>query len=109
MNFWNIFYDLCTKHGKAPNAVAKDLQLSSASITYWKKGERNPSKSALKKIADYFGVSVSYLLGNEEKEKAPDELKLTEGEELLLQLFRQVPEEKQPQLIQLLKVALGMQ
>lgn len=109
MNFWNTFYNLCIDKGVAPNAVAKELGISSATITFWKKGERNPSKKALRQIADYFGVSVSYLLGNGEKEKTPDENNLTEGEKMLLQLFRQVPEEKQPHLIQLIKVALGMQ
>lgn len=108
MNFWNIFIELCNKLDKAPNVVAKELGIPSGSITAWKNGVI-PQTRTVKKIADYFGVSVSYLLGNEEKEKTPDENNLTEGEKLLLQLFRQVPEEKQPHLIQLIKVALGMQ
>lgn len=70
MEFWTIFFNLCREKGKAPNNVAKDLGISSASITWWKKGERNPSQKALKAIADYFGVSVGYLLGYE-TEKTP--------------------------------------
>lgn len=108
MNFWDKYYDLCLKNGVSPNTVAKELSISSGTVTWWKKG-KVPYPATAQKIADYFGVSVSYLLGNEEKEKTPDENNLTEGEKLLLQLFRQVPEEKQPHLIQLIKVALGMQ
>jgi transcriptional regulator with XRE-family HTH domain len=74
MNFWNIFFDLCREKGKAPNTVAKELGISSASITWWKKGERNPSQRTLKAIADYFGISVSYLLGYEVQEKNNDTL-----------------------------------
>lgn len=70
MEFWTIFFNLCREKGKAPNNVAKDLGISSASITWWKKGERNPSQRTLKAIADYFGVSVGYLLGYE-IEKTP--------------------------------------
>ena len=110
MNFWNVFVKLCNNVGKAPNVVAKELGISSGSVTAWKQDPtRQPQTRMLYKIADYFGVSVSYLLGNEEKEKTPDENNLTEGEKMLLQLFRQVPEDKQPHLIQLIKVALGMQ
>jgi repressor LexA len=63
--FWEIFYNLCKKSGTSPNAVAKELEFSSGSVTFWKKG-KTPQYNSLKKIADYFGVSVEYLLGNEQ-------------------------------------------
>jgi transcriptional regulator with XRE-family HTH domain len=49
------------------------------------------------KIAHYFGVSVEHLLSLEEQEikNSPEEPKLTEGEKMLLSLFRQIPEERQ--------------
>ena len=40
-------------------------------------------------------VSPSYLFGWDEKESSPSELELTEGEQLLLNLFRQIPEDQQ--------------
>lgn len=40
-------------------------------------------------------VSPSYLFGWEEKESSPSELQLTEGEQMLLNLFRQIPEDQQ--------------
>lgn len=40
-------------------------------------------------------VSPSYLFGWEEKKETPSKLELTEGEQLLLNLFRQIPEEQQ--------------
>lgn len=33
------------------------------SISYYETGKREPSIEELKRIADYFGVSVDYLLG----------------------------------------------
>lgn len=63
--FWNIFSELCLQRGKSPNAVAKELRMSSGSVTNWKNGTV-PNNSALLKISNYFNVSVDYLLGKEE-------------------------------------------
>jgi len=68
--FWNIFYNLCTLHNKKPNPVAKELGISSGTVTNWKNGTL-PSSSALEKLADYFGVSVDYLLGKTEQKEKP--------------------------------------
>ena len=64
MTFWEIFYNLCIQNGTKPNPVAKEIGLSSATCTQWKKGAV-PSSSSVAKIAEYFGVSVNYLLGTE--------------------------------------------
>lgn len=68
--FWDTFIDLCAKNGKKPNPVAKELGFGSSAVTHWKRGTV-PSDISLKKIADYFGVSVDYLLGKEEQPPAP--------------------------------------
>lgn len=73
MNFWNTFYNLCKKIGKAPNTVAKELGISSGAITWWKKG-RVPHKDTLEMLAEYFNISVGYLLGYEVEQKNNDAL-----------------------------------
>ena len=60
--FWDKFVTLCSAKGISPNGVCADLGLSTATATKWKKGAV-PRDTTLKKIADYFGVSASYLLG----------------------------------------------
>lgn len=60
--FWDIYTALCAKHGVSPNAVAKSLSIASGTVTNWKNGAV-PQNATLRKIADYFGVSTSYLLG----------------------------------------------
>ena len=54
-------------------------------------------------------VSPSYLFGWEEKKVSPNELQLTEGEKMLLDLFKRVPEDKQDLVLQMIRVALGSQ
>jgi transcriptional regulator with XRE-family HTH domain len=60
--FWDKFVTLCSAKGISPNGVCADLGLSTATATKWKKGAI-PRDTTLKKIADYFCVSTSYLLG----------------------------------------------
>lgn len=59
--FWSVFVGLCAKRGVSPNAVAKELALSSGSVTSWK-GGAIPRPTTIKKIADYFGVSPNLFL-----------------------------------------------
>lgn len=53
-------------------------------------------------------VSPSYLFGWEEK-VSPNDLPITEGEKVMLELFRQIPENRQAEALELLRVALKMQ
>ena len=59
--FWDNFIVLCNQKGEAPNAVSKKLGFSNSACTYWKNGS-TPRDTALRKIADYFGVTKSHLL-----------------------------------------------
>lgn len=93
--FWDNFVKLCNQKNQSPNGVCSELNLSNATATKWKSGAI-PRDTTLKKIADYFGVTVGYLLGSEEKEKSsPAEPELSEGEKALIELFRHIPEEQQ--------------
>ena len=66
--FWNNFVKLCTQRGTTPTAVVHILGVAGGSVTKWKNGAV-PRDVTLQRIADYFGVTVDYLLG---KENAPN-------------------------------------
>lgn len=88
--FWKIFLEICTERGESPNGVAKKIGIASCSVTSWKNGG-SPRDSTLLKIADYFGVSVDYLLGKEEKPTNDGEL--SETEKQLIDALRDVPDD----------------
>jgi transcriptional regulator with XRE-family HTH domain len=67
--FWDIFVSLCARNNTKPNPVAKELNISSGAVTKWKKEGVTPNSVTLHKIAEYFNVSVDYLLGNTEKKE----------------------------------------
>ena len=73
---YEIFEKLLMERGVTAYKVAKATGISTGSMTDWKKGRSAPKVDKLQKIADYFGVSVDYLLGNEPKEKTPAEADL---------------------------------
>lgn len=54
--------------------VVKATKITKSTFSDWKNGRSNPKLDKLQKIADYFGVTVDYLMtGKEEpKEKSPE-------------------------------------
>lgn len=77
--FWLTFYELCRNNKTTPNSVARELGLSSGSVTTWKQG-KVPHHGTLIKIADFFGVSVDYLLGANEIKSNVIDLSLCDKE-----------------------------
>lgn len=68
---------LCEERGIKGGKMCTDIGISKGLLTDLKMGRRSGvSATTAQKIASYFGVSVGYLLGEEEKEKQPmqDEL-----------------------------------
>lgn len=89
--FYEIYVGLCAEKNISPTKAAVEIGLSNAAPTGWKQGAI-PRAAALKKIADYFGVTVEYLKGETDiKNPAADDGSGMEKE--LLRLFGQIPEE----------------
>lgn len=70
--FYDRFKELCDKRGISCNRAALEMGLSNATPTAWKKRGLTPKADTLAVIANYFGVTTDYLLGEENK-KAPTE------------------------------------
>lgn len=58
--FWERLVSLCNERGTSPTAVCIALGMSNASPVKWKRGSV-PQDRNLSKIAEYFGVPVSYF------------------------------------------------
>ena len=53
---------LLDKTDKTAYQVSKETGVSTATLSNWKNGNYVPKVDKLKKIADYFGVTVDYFL-----------------------------------------------
>ena len=85
---------------------------SKSTINKIELGINDIPQSKIVKFAQVLGTTPSHLMGwsNDHKaEKPPEELKLSEGEKILLDLFRRVPNDKQEIVIQMIRFALGNQ
>lgn len=77
--FYDRFKELCDSRPIKPSVAAEEMGFNKSTVSAWKRNGTTPNRDILAKIADYFGVSVDYLItGQEQKEKAPD---LTEEDE----------------------------
>lgn len=89
---YQIFEQLLQKHEVSTYKVSKETGIAQSVFSSWKNGISTPKADKMQKIAEYFGVSVGYLMGTEEaapnaidKEKNPIVLD-DEALELLEQL-----------------------
>lgn len=65
---YKIYCQLRDKKGVKDAEVARNTKIAPSVFSEWKKGKSNPKQDKLQRIADYFGVSIEYLMTGEEKE-----------------------------------------
>lgn len=63
---YEIFKKLCQDNEVTPYRVCKETGLTTATISNWKAGRYVPKTDKMQKIADYFGVSIEYLMTGKE-------------------------------------------
>ena len=98
-----------TLNGKSRNDISNALGISYYTVSDWVNGKKYPRMDKVEMLANYFGIQKSDLIENKTKENPPEELKLSEGEMILLDLFRRVPEDQQQMVLQMIRVALSTQ
>lgn len=92
--------------------VADVVGVGKSTVRKWETGMiANMRRDKIADLAKALGTTPAYLMGWEEevekKEISPSEDLLTEGEKILLSLFRKIPEEDQEMVLQMIRVALG--
>ena len=61
--FYDIFEKLCAEMEVSPADVRKAIGVSQSTMASWKSRGLTPKYDTLKKLSDFFGVSVDYLQG----------------------------------------------
>ena len=101
----NLSYYLNRK-GKDQKEVAEIVGVAPSTFNEWVKGKKYPRIDKIEILANYFGILKSDLIEEKEKNSPSDKLQLTEGEQMLIELFRQVPVDQQELVLQMIRVAL---
>lgn len=98
------------KRGMRQAELCKLAQVPKSSLSLYLSGAYEPKQDRIYAMAKALNVSEAWLMGYDvpmEKEKiSPEEPKLSEGERMLVDLFRLVPQEKQDMILEMIRVAL---
>lgn len=96
--------------GLTQEELAKRMGYKSKStINKIEMGINDIPQGKIVKFAEVLYTTPARLMGWNEEEETLEEPKLTEGEKMLLDLFRRVPADKQQMVLQMIRVALGNQ
>ena len=98
--------DLCEEKGVSGSRMCLDLGLSKSTLSDMKNGRtKGVSTNTAQKISSYFGVSVGYLLGEEEKTEKPtvQDDELSENIKQLVDFVKSVPEDKAELVLKVMK------
>lgn len=112
---YEIFEKLLKKNGVTAYKVSKETGVTQSTLSDWKRGRSTPKTDNMKKIADYFGVSIDYLMTG--KDSTPEENPIdldyakNETERKLLVLCRKandVSEEEREDIINLFENTIDL-
>ena len=100
---------LCKERGIKGGRMCTDLGLSKSLMTDLKMGRKTGvSAMTAQKIAAYFGVSVGYLLGEEDKKNKPVENDgLSESQQAIMDVVKSLPDDKAQKLFRLMQAYLA--
>ena len=92
--------------------LCEKTKIPKSAISQYLSGAFEPKQDRLLLMAKALEVDPAWLMGfdipmeRKEKENSSDKLPLTEGAQLMLDLFNQVPEDKQSIVIEMIRAAL---
>lgn len=95
--------------------LCKLAKIPKSSLSLYLSGAYEPKQDRIYDMSIVLNVSEAWLMGYDvpmERSKtknSPDQLVLTEGEEMLLKLFRQIPEENRALVLEMIRAAVRSQ
>lgn len=103
--YYENFKKLCENKGVKPADVSKATGVATATLSSWKNGNYVPKQDKLQLIADYFNVSVDYLITGKESEAQID-VALTNMDNRIKEYalkLADMPEDKQKLVLELIE------
>jgi repressor LexA len=102
--------ELRKEKGLTLEQVADIVGVGKSTVRKWETGMiANMKRDKIASLAKALGTTPEYLMGWDKKENSPGDLPITEGEKVLLSLFRKIPEDQQQLYLRILRSALGTQ
>lgn len=99
--------------GMKQSDLCRLTKIPKSALSQYISGAFEPKQDRIYLMAQALNVSEAWLMGldvpmeRQPKKTSPSEPSLTEGEKMLLELFRRVPEDQQTLVLQMIRAALG--
>ena len=93
--------------------LCRRTKIATSAMSEYIKGLYDPKQDKVYIMAQALDVDPVWLMGfdvpmeSEHKKSSPHEPTLTEGEKVMLELFRQIPEDQQPMVLAMIRAALS--
>lgn len=108
--FFDNFVRLCEQKGVKPSRALTDAGVPKSAYSYWRAeagigNDAKPTNQNAVKLAQYFNVSVDYLLTGEQKENPPQQPQSEVDADIkwIEQKLVEMPKEKREALMKLIK------
>lgn len=99
--------------GMKQSDLCRLTNIPKSALSQYISGAFEPKQDRIYLMAQALNVSEAWLMGldapmeRQAKKASPSEAELSEGEKMLLELFRRVPEDQQTLVLQMIRAALG--
>lgn len=102
--------ELRLKNKMTLEEVANIVGVGKSTVRKWETGMiANMKRDKIALLAKALGTTPAYLMGWQDNDKTTPPIEITEGEKMLLNLFRQIPEDKQQVVLEMIRLALKTQ
>lgn len=100
---YEIFEQLLQKYSVTSYKVSKETGITQTTLSNWKSGRSIPKQPAMQKIANYFGVTIDYLMTGKESDDARSEYEAKDSTErellVLCRSMEDVSKEEKEELV----------
>ena len=92
--------------GVSQGTLSKELNIHQQNISRWEKGDNVPNIYDCAKLADYFGVTIDYLVGREDDfgvVKIENSSQISNDEKELISVYKLLSQEDKQKVLSIIK------
>ena len=90
----NRIKEIRTAKGLTMREAAKQLGLAPSTYCNYETGEREPNSEMLIRLADFYGVSIDFMIGRDDEREVKSQMSVTKQEADLITTFRTLSAEQ---------------
>lgn len=98
-----IYAELRDKKGLSDYSVAKQTGVGRSTLSDWKTGKHTPNQENLKKLCEFFGVTLDYLISGHDADYT-----VTPFEYMIISAYRELSQDKKETILDILHINMDV-